>query len=190
MRAVLGIGNPGSRYAHTKHNIGFMVLDRLADRHHIVFSPSKHEYHFAKGEIAGTGFLLIKPTTYVNLSGIAAQAVIEQHGLKTEDFLVICDDLNLEDKQIKIKLAGGDGGHNGVSSIIYHLADDHFPRIRFGIGRNFAKGEMVDYVLKKYTDEELMALEPYIDFCADLTQEFISGGIRQMLDHYSKAKKI
>lgn len=186
MRVIFGIGNPGKEYENTRHNIGFDLLDKLAEKHSLVFSPSKFDYYIAGSPNSATPFFLIKPTTYVNRSGLAALDFIENTNIDLENFLVIADDINLDLGKIRIRKSGGDGGHNGISSIIYHLNTDQFPRLRFGIGNHFAKGEMADYVLSKFDDEERTSLEPRIDFTVNLMDEFIKGDLDTMLNFFSK----
>ncbi|HEX2866615.1 MAG TPA: aminoacyl-tRNA hydrolase [Ignavibacteriales bacterium] len=189
MRAIFAIGNPGSRYASTRHNAGVMLLDYFARRFDLSFKASKKSYYFAEGELEGSPFILIRPSTYVNLSGMAASDFISDHKLDLDDFLVLYDDLNLPLAQLKIKLSGGDGGHNGISSLIYHLASDKFPRIRIGIGRDFSQGQMVDYVLGSFSEEEFQALEPAFKTGSLLLEEYIKGGLRKMLDFYSRVSR-
>ncbi|MCU7490838.1 MAG: aminoacyl-tRNA hydrolase [Ignavibacteria bacterium] len=185
MRAIFAIGNPGSRYEKTRHNVGVMLLDYFAQKFDLSFKASKKSYYFAEGELNGSPFILIRPSTYVNLSGIAASDFISEHKLELEDFLVLYDDLNLSLAQLKVKLSGGDGGHNGISSVIYHLASDKFPRLRIGIGRNFSQGQMADYVLSTFSEEEFKALEPAFMTGSMMLEEYVKGGVKNMLDFYS-----
>jgi len=186
VRIIFGIGNPGSKYNNTRHNIGFLLLDKLANKLDIEFQPSKYDYYFAGSRSSASQFFLVKPTTYVNLSGNAAIDVINNYFVDLQDFLVVTDDLNLEQGKVRIRQAGGDGGHNGISSIIYSLGDDNFPRLRFGIGRKFDQGDMKNFVLSKFTDEELTSLEPNFNFAENLITEFINSGFQAMLDYNSK----
>lgn len=186
MRAIFGIGNPGKRYEKTRHNIGFILVDSLAEVNNVVFRESQSDYCFAAGKLNESDFVLIKPTTFVNLSGLAVFDVIEEYNLQLEDVLVIHDDVNLKPGQIKIKLTGGDGGHNGLVSIIDKLGTGNFPRLRFGIGHNFQQGEMADYVLSKFSKSEITSLEPAIKYSIELLEEFIKGGIKSMLNYSSK----
>ena len=191
MRIVFGLGNPGTRYQFTRHNIGFILLDHFADRHKLNFNYSKKEYYFAGGELNSSvksgnfPFALIKPTTYVNLSGNAALDVISEYKINIEDFLIVYDDINLESGQLRIRLKGGDGGHNGIRSVISQLNSDQFPRIRFGIGRNFEQGEMVNYVLGNFSEQEYLSFENSFHFGVDLIEKFIENGSKGMLDFYS-----
>jgi PTH1 family peptidyl-tRNA hydrolase len=162
-----------------------MLLDYFAQKFDLSFKASKKSYYFAEGELNGSPFILIRPSTYVNLSGIAASDFISEHKLELEDFLVLYDDLNLSLAQLKVKLSGGDGGHNGISSVIYHLASDKFPRLRIGIGRNFSQGQMADYVLSTFSEEEFKALEPAFMTGSMMLEEYVKGGVKNMLDFYS-----
>ncbi|MDR3665957.1 MAG: aminoacyl-tRNA hydrolase, partial [Ignavibacteriaceae bacterium] len=154
MRVIFGIGNPGTRYSQTRHNSGFLLLDLYAQKNSLHFTASKNDYFFAEGKTAQSGFSLIKPSTFVNNSGIAALQAITEYNTPVDDFLVIADDINLETGKVRIRIGGGDGGHNGINSIIYHLNSDEFPRLRIGIGNNFGKGEMADYVLSSFSNDE------------------------------------
>ncbi|HEX2963892.1 MAG TPA: aminoacyl-tRNA hydrolase [Ignavibacteriales bacterium] len=189
MRAIFALGNPGSRYEKTRHNVGVMLLDYFAQKFDLSFKASKKSYYFAEGELDGSPFILIRPSTYVNLSGIAASDFISEHKLELEDFLVLYDDLNLSLAQLKVKLSGGDGGHNGISSVIYHLASDKFPRLRIGIGRNFSQGQMADYVLSTFSEEEFKALEPAFMTGSTMLEEYVKGGVKKMLDFYSTRRQ-
>lgn len=189
MRAIFALGNPGSRYEKTRHNVGVMLLDYFAQKFDLSFKASKKSYYFAEGELDGSPFILIRPSTYVNLSGIAASDFISEHKLELEDFLVLYDDLNLSLAQLKVKLSGGDGGHNGISSVIYHLASDKFPRLRIGIGRNFSQGQMADYVLSTFSEEEFKALEPAFMTGSMMLEEYVKGGVKNMLDFYSTRRQ-
>lgn len=186
MRAVLGIGNPGVKYVDTKHNAGFIVIDRFIEKHKLKYEPSKGEYHFCLGKIANEDFIIIRPTTYVNNSGLTALDVLEKHNIETDQLLVIVDDINLETGQIRVRKNGGSGGHNGLESIIYHLQSEDFPRIRFGIGNDFEEGYQADYVLSKFTNKEFDKLEDNFNFAVELTNKFIEGGNKFMFDHFSK----
>ena len=189
MRIIFGIGNPGRRYQYNRHNVGFMFLDYLANSLSIQFTPSKSEYYFKEGKLNGQCFCLIKPSTFVNNSGIAALEAIQKYNIDIKDFLFVYDDLNLEFPLLRIRVSGGDGGHNGLNSIIYHLASEDFPRLRFGIGNDFEKGKMADYVLTDFTEKEMAQLRNVFDEGIVLTKEFIKGGIKNMLDANSILSK-
>ncbi|NNG28248.1 MAG: aminoacyl-tRNA hydrolase [Ignavibacteriaceae bacterium] len=186
MRAIIGIGNPGSSYQFNKHNTGFLLIDYFAKLNSINFIPSKYSYYQASGAIGPASYVLIKPTTYVNKSGIAAQEVVENLNLSHEDLLVVCDDVYLDTGSFKVKLSGGDGGHNGLSSIIYHLNTINFLRIKIGVGRSSEETKLADHVLSDFSDEEEPILAHVFKNSSILIREFITGGTGKMLEANSK----
>jgi PTH1 family peptidyl-tRNA hydrolase len=190
VRVIFGIGNPGNRYLYNRHNIGFMFLDYFANSLSHSFKPSKSDYYFTEGKLDNQSFSLIKPSTYVNNSGIAALQAIQNYKIEIEDFLFIYDDLNLDFPDLRVRVSGGDGGHNGLNSVIYHLASEDFPRLRFGIGNNFEKGKMAEYVLTDFNNEEMSQLKNTFNDGVFLLKEFIVGGTKNLLDANSKLAKI
>jgi len=187
LKLIVGIGNPGKKYLFTRHNIGFIVLDKFAEKNNLTFRPSKYDFYQAGGELNSARFLLMKPTTYVNNSGLAILDFLSTTPIPSEDILIVHDDINLETGRIKVKKSGSSGGHNGLESIIYHLEKDDFPRIRFGIGNDFGKGEMADYVLDTFKAEETEILNSSIDFASNLIENFIFGSYKGMADFFSKS---
>ena len=186
MRLILGIGNPGSKYKNNRHNVGFIILDHLASLNSISYTTARGDYYSASGSLEGNDYQLIKPTTYVNNSGVAAKQALEKYNLDVKDLLVIHDDINLMQSEIRVKARGGDGGHNGLNSLIYHLMSDEFPRIRVGVGNDFEKGEMVRYVLSDFGEEEMKELDENFETIKILVNEFITGGINNLLDANSR----
>ncbi|HRI47261.1 MAG: aminoacyl-tRNA hydrolase [Ignavibacteriaceae bacterium] len=189
MRSVVGLGNPGKKYNFTRHNAGFLFLDYFAQKHSIQFSPSKYSYFFAKGHVNHAPFLLIKPSTYMNLSGVAIKELMLNDNIDINDILIIYDDVNIPNGDVRVRLTGSDGGHNGVYSIIYNLESDAFARIRVGIGKELNRGEMVDFVLSNFSEEELKQLVDSFNIVAELTEAFILEGSKAMLDVHSRIKK-
>jgi peptidyl-tRNA hydrolase, PTH1 family len=190
VRIILGIGNPGRKYSYNRHNVGFMFLDYTAAKESFSFLPSKGDYYYAEGKINNSEFSLIKPSTYVNESGVAALQALQYYNAETKDLLVVVDDLNLDFPEYRVRTSGGDGGHNGISSIIYHLNSDQFPRIRIGIKGDFEKGERADFVLSDFTKDEIKSLKNSFEDCLALTEGFIEGGIKKMLDINSSLKNL
>lgn len=186
MRIIIGIGNPGSRYALTRHNAGFLLLDHLAESLNVSFRAAKGEYYSAQGSIEDSSYLLVKPTTYVNLSGIAARQAVEAYGVLPEDVLVLYDDINLPNGKLRLRRSGGDGGHNGISSITEHLQTTDFPRLRLGIGGGFERGRMAEYVLSEFTDGEMKMIGDLFSSALPLLRSFLRDGIKGMLDEYSR----
>ncbi len=165
--------------------MGFLLLDHIAAKYKLTFSKSKNDYLIAKGELQDSPFLFIKPTTYMNLSGEAVVMVKEKYNVDLSDLLVIHDDIDLDLGKVKIKQSGGDGGHNGIASIIYHLDSNVFPRLRIGIGNNFKEGEQVNFVLSKFNESELTVLKNILELSFELVNHFIINGMKSMLDYYS-----
>lgn len=188
MKCILGIGNPGSRYRNTRHNVGFQLLDNFASNFSLNFIPSKFDFDYAEGEIDKNHFLLIKPVTYVNNSGLAAKNCLHNFDVLLKDFLVIVDDVNLNFGDFRIRKSGSDGGHNGLSSIIYHLNDNNFPRIRFGIGNQIGEQNLSNYVLQPFSEEELKILNDQSQVITNLLELFVIDGYNTMLTGYSRIK--
>ncbi len=189
MRILFGVGNPGKKYSLNRHNAGFMLLDYFAETHSLTFKPSKFDYYYAEVKLSDSSYMLVKPTTYVNKCGLTAEQVVKNFDTDIKDFLVVYDDFNLQFSTLRIRLSGGDGGHNGLSSIIYHLNSDQFPRLRIGIGNNFKVGEMADYVLTNFNRKERKVLFESFKSGDILLEEFLSGGINTMLDASSRLSK-
>lgn len=186
MRVILGIGNTGIKYENTRHNIGFMILDAVAKKNRLDFHPSKGEYYYAGSFNKTSPFILVKPVTYVNLTGIAAEQIVNEYEINVTELLVVSDDVNLPIGKIRVRKSGGDGGHNGLASIIYHLESNQFPRLRFGIGNQFETGMMSEYVLTKFSKDEMSNIENSIEFSVNLIEEFIKNGFDSMLSYYSQ----
>lgn len=163
MKIIVGLGNPGVRYERTRHNIGWLVLDAIAERIRAEFQSGKGDYYFAAGSWRGRKLTLVKPTTYMNNSGLAVTQLRKHFGVTADDMLVLVDEIQFPVGQIKLKPAGSSGGHNGIESVIYHLGDDRIARLRCGVGNDFGPGGMVDYVLSEFTAEESDALAEMIE---------------------------
>lgn len=164
--------------------MGFLLLDYIAVQNKLTFK-SENDYLIAKGELQSSPFLFIKPTTYMNLSGEAVVYVKEKFNIDLDNLLIVHDDIDLSLGKIKIKQSGGDGGHNGIASIIYHLYSNKFPRLRIGIGNDFKEGEQVNFVLSKFTEAELSVLKNILELSFELINHFICNGMKSMLDYYS-----
>jgi PTH1 family peptidyl-tRNA hydrolase len=189
MIAIFGLGNPGKDYEMTRHNVGFMVVDALAEKIGFSFKPGAGDYLVGSGRYAGKEVLLVKPLTYMNNSGIAVKDVLENYKIDLRDILVICDDLNLPLGVIRIRQKGSDGGHNGLYSIIYHLKTIEFPRLRCGIGNAEKMKNMVDFVLSRFDDDEMGTLKEMIERAVHATLCFISDGILVAMNKFNKKVK-
>lgn len=187
MRLILGIGNRGERYKKNRHNVGFMFLDYLAEKYSLSFVPSRNEYFVAEHVIGGNQFALIKPSNFVNNSGFSAVQALSHYNASIEDLLVVHDDVYLQTGTFRLRLSGGDGGHNGINSIIYHLASDEFVRIRIGVGNtDFSQIDLAEYVLSNLSIEDGKLLDDIFANCSSLAESFIIGGKKQLLDTNSK----
>ena len=169
---IVGLGNPGSEYEKTRHNIGFDVLDALAKKHDASWVSEKHGW-VTNIKVKGRLAHLLKPTTFMNLSGKAVSYWMQQHKVKLEHVLIVLDDLAIDLSVMRLRLKGSDGGHNGLKSIDLSLATPQYARLRFGIGNNFPRGKQVDFVLGKWKpDEEVPVLEG-IDKAITLVEGFL-----------------
>lgn len=172
---IVGLGNPGREYVHTRHNIGFDVLDYLAAEADTSFSPDRYA-DTARIKIRGKQVILIKPTTFMNLSGKAVHYWLQQERVPLENLLVIADDIALPEGTLRIRLKGSDGGHNGLADIGEVLATFQYARLRFGVGSNFPKGRQADYVLSRWPEEQEALVQEKIKMAADAVKSFVSIG--------------
>lgn len=186
MRVILGIGNIGLRYQRNRHNAGFLVLDYFAQNRSIKFRAAKGDYYICEGDLNQVHYFLIKPSNYVNNSGVAALQFLEKHKIDISDLLVVCDDVNMKMGKLRVRKSGGDGGHNGLASLIYHLNSNQFPRLRIGIGSDFNEGELSSYVLDDFSENDAGTLKTMLKDSSLLVEEFIIGGIEALLNANSK----
>jgi len=164
---IVGLGNPGDRYAATRHNIGFMSVDRLAERWGIAVNRSQCKALIGQGTVKGEKVYLIKPMTFMNLSGEAVRAFMDYYKAPLHDFIVVYDDMDTPFGQIRLRYQGSAGGHNGIKSIIQHIGTQQFNRIRIGISRPAPGRDIVDYVLSPFAKDEAASLGPLLDRVAD-----------------------
>ena len=189
MKAIVGLGNPGSKYQFTRHNIGFIILDAFAEKYKISFAPDKGEFYSVGSKLFTSHFYLFKPTTYMNNSGFAVKEIIDLYNIDLEDLLIIADDINLPTAKLRFRKSGGDGGHNGLSSIIYLLNSNKFNRLRFGVGNNFENGKMPEYVLDNFYENEKEIIRLGVEFSLSLIEKFIIGGTQDMMNFFSKENR-
>ncbi len=184
---IAGLGNPGKEYENTRHNIGFKVLDALAEASNIVFSDERHgwvtEYKFK-----GRTFILLKPSTYMNLSGKAVNYWIQKESVAIENLLVVVDDLALPLGSLRLRAKGGDAGHNGLKIITEIFGSADYARLRFGIGDNFRQGQQVDYVLGEWDKQEKLELPALIDSSIEIIKSFGTIGVDQTMTFFNKRK--
>jgi peptidyl-tRNA hydrolase, PTH1 family len=173
---IVGLGNIGSEYVNTRHNIGFKIVDFLAKKHNVDFSTMKLGA-LTEVKLKGRTLFLLKPNTYMNLSGKAVQYWMEKEKIQKDNILIITDDLNLPFGTIRIKPKGSDGGHNGLKSIQSLLNTSDYPRFRFGISDDFKKGRQVDYVLGEWDEEEKGKLPERLEVTASAIESFALAGL-------------
>lgn len=182
---IVGLGNIGAEYAETRHNIGFKVLDALAEASSAVFSSARYGA-VAECRHRGRQLILLKPSTYMNLSGKAVRYWLDAEKIPIENLLVIVDDIALPFGQLRMRTKGSDGGHNGLKNINELLGQNNYSRIRFGIGGDFPQGFQVDYVLGKWTDEERKAMPERVKVAVDAIRSFVSVGAAMTMNTYNK----
>jgi PTH1 family peptidyl-tRNA hydrolase len=181
---IVGLGNPGVEYAQTRHNVGFKVLDTLAAVSNAVFAPGRYA-DSATVKHRGHTLVLIKPQTYMNLSGKAVRYWMQTEKVPIENVLVVVDDIALPFGKLRIRARGSDGGHNGLHDIIWTLEADDFPRMRFGVGGDFPRGMQVDYVLGQWTNEEKTTLPERLDTAAKAILSFAAVGIERTMNVFN-----
>lgn len=182
MKIVIGLGNPGTRYERTRHNIGWRVIDKVAERLRAEFEAGRGDYYDAQARWRGTTALLVKPTTFMNNSGIAAAQLVKRYRVPPGDMLAIVDELQFPTGRIQIKPSGSSGGQNGIESLITHLGTDAIPRLRCGIGSDFERGAMADYVLSPFPVEEESVVEQMITNAADAVLVWIAEGTARAMN--------
>ncbi len=186
MHLIAGLGNPGDKYRMTRHNIGFEILDYLADVYGVKINKVKHKALIGECTIEGEKVLLAKPQTFMNLSGESIREIANFYKIPTENIIVIYDDKSLAVGSVRIRKKGSDGGHNGMKSIIYQLVSDNFPRIRFGIGEPPGAGEnLVGHVLGRFSHEEIVTIEKIIERVPDMLSCIIREGADSAAGKYN-----
>ncbi len=182
---LVGLGNIGSEYAHTRHNIGFDVLDAFAKKHAISFHTDRLA-DVAECRLKGKTITCIKPSTYMNLSGKAVKYWRDKEKIENSNILVILDEVALPLDKLRLRISGSSGGHNGLKSIEGSLLTDQYPRLRFGVGNNYPKGMQVEYVLGKWNAEDTLLVQKKIMVCTELIETFILQGIEAAMNQFNK----
>jgi len=184
-KLIVGLGNPGPRYARNRHNAGFQCLDAFARAHHLIFTGLKARSRIARGVIFNHPVILAKPLTFINESGWAVRGLVTHYGFDAQDILVVHDDLDLPLGRIRLRPGGGAAGHKGVQSIINALGTDKFPRLRIGIGRPPPGMEVVDYVLGNFDEDELATMMATYDRTMAAIGAFLQWGIKEAMSQYN-----
>lgn len=182
---IVGLGNIGSEYAHTRHNIGFDILDAFAKKHGKTFAPDRYA-DYCMISVKGKHLHLIKPNTYMNLSGKAVRYWMQELKLEANQIFVLVDDLAIDFGKIRIRANGSDAGHNGLKNINELLQTQNYPRLRFGIGSNYAKGQQVDFVLGMFNEEEQKTLPELIKHSIDAIESFALSGLESTMNFFNK----
>ncbi len=186
MRLIVGLGNPGSQYEGSRHNVGFRVIDALAKRAGVRVGERRFRALLGRGEVNGQDVMLAKPLTYMNRSGFAVRAIVGWYGLEASDMMVVVDDMALELGRIRIRPKGSDGGHNGLRSIIELIGTEDFPRLRVGIGRPRPGEDAVSYVLGWFERKELAAVSEAVSRAADALEAWLDLGIDGAMNEFNK----
>lgn len=181
---IVGLGNIGEKYANTRHNIGFKILDYLADKEEVTFEPLKLG-DVTSYKIKGRTLILLKPSTYMNLSGKAIKYWLDKEKVPLENLLVVTDDLNLPFGSLRLKTKGSDGGHNGLKDTQDKLQTTNYNRFRFGISDSFSKGRQVDYVLGEWNDEENSQLKERLEKSSELIKSFVLAGVNSTMNTFN-----
>ena len=189
---IVGLGNPGEEYEQTRHNIGYMALDRFVKTineenpaNSCSFSLDRHAY-VAQTKVKGRSLVLVKPTTFMNLSGKAVKYWLDKEKIPVENMLIIVDDLALDLGAIRLRMGGSDGGHNGLKDIIASLGHNKFNRLRFGIGNNFARGRQIDFVLGKIEGEDWNVVDEKLNTCCDIIKSFVTIGMDRTMNLFNR----
>lgn len=186
MKCIVGLGNPGKQYEQTRHNIGFMVIDELSSLFNIPLDQSKHKGLYGIGFYKGEKVLLLKPLTYMNLSGESIRAVIDYYQIPLENFVVIYDDLDLPVGKIRLRQKGSAGGHNGIKSTIAHLGTQEFNRIRIGINRPPKGMQVPDYVLGRFSKEDQVQVAEAVRNSANACEMWMDQPFLQVMNDYNQ----
>ena len=190
MFLIVGLGNPTKQYEKTRHNIGFDVMDALADKYNISISENKHKALCGKGVIEGMKVVLAKPQTYMNLSGESVAELVNYYKLDPEsELIVVFDDISLEPGNIRIRKKGSAGGHNGIKNIIAHLGTQEFPRVRIGVGEKPARMDLADYVLGHFPKEEAETMTTAFKDGAAAVVDMMTEGVEAAMNHFNGAAR-
>lgn len=186
MFLVAGLGNPGEQYAATPHNLGFLVVDRLAARHGIRMTRKECQALIGQGNIGGKTVLLAKPQTFMNLSGIALKPLLEKNEIPATEMLLVYDELDLPWGSLRLKPQGSAAGHNGVTDVIAKLGTQQFPRLRLGVHPGHTLSSGVDYLLSRFTRRQTETLDQFVDLAADAAESVIAEGVEMSMTKFNR----
>lgn len=185
MKLIVGLGNPGLQYAATRHNIGFEAIDTIAEINNIAINKNKFKALVGEGTIRGEKVVLMKPQTYMNLSGEAVSACRSWYKISNEDIIVVYDDVSLAVGQLRIRKSGSAGGHNGIKSIIAQLGTEVFPRVKVGVGEKPPGWDLADHVLGKFSEEEMKEVCPKLKDVSKAIETIVDSGIDTAMNRYN-----
>ncbi len=188
MYIIVGLGNPGKQYEHTRHNVGFEVIDRLAEKNDILMTERKHRAFCGKGLIGGQKVMLLKPQTFMNLSGESVKSAVDFYQIGTDELIVVYDDVSLSPGQLRIRRAGSAGGHNGIKNIIAQLGTQEFPRVKVGVGEKPERMDLADYVLSHFSKGEWEMMEEAFKEAADAVEVMIADGVDAAMNRFNAKK--
>lgn len=186
MFLIVGLGNPGKEYEHTRHNIGFDAVDEISCKYNIDINRIKFKGMYGEGNIQGEKVILLKPLTYMNLSGESVREIVNFYKIDSKNIIVIYDDVDLEIGRLRIRVKGSSGGHNGIKSIIYQLGTEEFVRLKLGVGK--AEKDMVSHVLGKFSKEDREIVEKVINSTAEITNTIISESPEAAMNKFNNFK--
>lgn len=189
MKLIVGLGNPGNEYAKTRHNVGFILVDALADHLNITLWKDKFNAKIAEGRIGSEKILLVKPQTYMNNSGEAVGPLMRWYKLEPEDVIVAHDDMDIPAGTIRIRKKGSSGGHNGIKSLIAHLGSENFARVRLGIGRPLPGWSVVNHVLAPFPAEDKQAVDEAVKYLIPAVECIITDGLDVAMNKYNPKKQ-
>lgn len=187
MKLIVGLGNPGKEYEDTRHNVGFMVLDSFARKHNLSFQKEKFQGIYTEFVYSDEKIILLKPQSYMNLSGEVVSKYVHYFKISTDDILIVHDDLDLDLGVFKLKPSGSSGGHNGLKNIELHLQTKYYKRCKIGISNN-KKMDTKDYVLGKFSKEEKEILQPILDLSSEILESFIKMDFDLLMNRYNGRK--
>lgn len=185
MKCFIGLGNPGTKYDNTRHNVGFMAIDELSDKFNIELDESKFKCYFGVGLVNGEKVMLVKPQTFMNLSGEGARPLIDYFNIDLDDVFVLYDDMDLGIGKLRLRQKGSAGGHNGIRSLNQHFKTEKYKRVRIGIGRPDGPMPIVKWVLSKFTDEDKPVLEKVISVTGDACEMAINHEFTDVMNRYN-----
>ncbi|WP_172405983.1 aminoacyl-tRNA hydrolase [Acetivibrio mesophilus] len=186
MLVIVGLGNPGTKYENTRHNVGFDTVELLSRRHNIKITKLKHKALIGDGDIGGKRVILVKPQTFMNLSGESVREIIEWYKIPVKNIIIVYDDIDLAVGKLRLRPKGSAGTHNGMKSVIYQIQSDEFPRVRIGVDKPPEGWDLANYVLGRFSGDEKKKMEEVIESAADAIETIIKSGIDSAMNKFNK----